>query len=265
MISRARPAPGDFVVQNRNPWPSIADTPITDFLQIAPHRPCATPCLIASMPAFDVFLDALLDALLAAPPLLAATVNGRWHAGIGDPTIYGWITVGLYALGAAVAIVAAKRCTPRRNLLRHPSRERAFWIATAIAMAVLAVNKQLDLQSWFTHTARDLSKEQGWYERRRDFQTLFIAGLAGVTLVLGVAAVWFLRGTSRSAKFALGGLAFLGVFIVLRASSFHHVHEVMFRSVPSVNTNVALEWTGIALVTIGAAGACRTHHARQQA
>ncbi|MFW5682694.1 MAG: isopropylmalate isomerase [Phycisphaeraceae bacterium] len=189
--------------------------------------------------------------------LLAATVNGRWQPGIGDPTIYGWITVGLYAVGAVLAAVAAKRCTRRRRLLRHPGRERAFWVVTAIAMAVLAVNKQLDLQSWFTHTARDLSREQGWYEHRRDLQMLFIAGLAGATLVLGVAAVWFLRRTSRAAKLALAGLAFLGVFILLRASLFHHVHEVMFRRVPSVNMNVALEWTGIALTAAGAAAALR--------
>lgn len=189
--------------------------------------------------------------------LLAATVNGRWRAGMGDPTIYGWITVGLYAAGAVVALAAATRCTRRRSLLRHPGRERAFWVATAIAMALLAVNKQLDLQSWFTHTARDLSKEQGWYERRRDFQMLFVAGLAAGALVLGGAAVWWLRSTRLSAKLGLLGLAFLGVFIVLRASFFHHVHELMFRSAPGVNMNVALEWTGIALVTAGAAAALR--------
>lgn len=191
--------------------------------------------------------------------LLAATINGRWHAGIGDPSLFGWFTVGLYALAAVLAAAAAKRCLRRGPALQRPGRERAFWALTAIVLAVLAVNKQLDLQSWFTHAARDLAKEQGWYERRRDFQMLFVAGLAGATLALGTAAVWLLRGTSGAAKLALAGLAFLGVFIVLRASSFHHVHEVMFRSVPGVNMNVALEWTGIALTAAGAALARKTH------
>lgn len=194
-----------------------------------------------------------LSSFDAIAALLAATVDGHWRAGIGDPTLYGWITVGLYALGAGLSLAAVVRCGSQRKALRRPQRERWFWIAATLAMGLLAVNKQLDLQSWFTHTARDLSKEQDWYERRRDFQTLFIACLAGGTLAVGGAAVWWLRKTSRAAQLALLGLGFLGVFIVLRASSFHHVHDLLFRTVPGINANVVLEWTGIALTAAGAA------------
>jgi len=88
-----------------------------------------------------------------------------WRPGIGDPTVMGWVTVGAYAVAAAVAGVAAHRA--RGAAAPHPGPDRT-WLLVAGLMALLCVNKQLDLQSLFTDLGRVLAREQGWYARRRE-------------------------------------------------------------------------------------------------
>jgi hypothetical protein len=60
-------------------------------------------------------------------------------------------------------------------------------------MAFLAANKQLDLQSLMTAADRGMTKAEGWYERRRPIQAIFIiamalAGVAGVASASSPAA-----------------------------------------------------------------------------
>ena len=70
--------------------------------------------------------------------------DGRWHPGIGDPTLLGWATVVGY-FGAALLAYRALRL----HQAAPPSRDRrlllGFWAAVLCAMALLGVNKQLDL------------------------------------------------------------------------------------------------------------------------
>jgi hypothetical protein len=186
---------------------------------------------------------------------LAATVDGAWRPGIGDPTVFGWLTVALYVAAAVLAGFAMRRSGRARS-----ATDARFWLCVAVAMLLLAVNKQLDLQSWFTHAGRDLARQMGWYAYKRDLQFWFVVSVA-VAACLGLGGLlWLVRRGGPGTWLAILGLIFLGCFIVLRASSFHHVHALLFRSVPGVNMNVVLEWTGI-LIT--GAGAVRGLHARR--
>ena len=74
-------------------------------------------------------------------------VLARWQPVIGDPTWQGWATVLVYLATMGLALAAVGRIGPGDG--RH-TRERIFWLVTALGMAALAVNKQLDLQSALT-------------------------------------------------------------------------------------------------------------------
>lgn len=176
--------------------------------------------------------------------------DGRWHPGIGDPHATGWITVAAYA-GAMLLCYLCQRKTPA-----GPARQ--FWWCMALTMAALGLNKQLDLQTWFTQVGRDLALQYGWYAHRRMVQAFFV----GVLLIAGLLArAWLLqrlKDLDLYARRAASGLVVLGVFVLVRATSFHHVDALLGFTIESIRLNVMLELGGIAIIVFAAWGRLRT-------
>ncbi|MDO8989013.1 MAG: hypothetical protein Q7U91_05205 [Sideroxyarcus sp.] len=177
---------------------------------------------------------------------------GQWSPGIGDPTIVGWLTVALYAVAAMMCWRAALEC--KRPRLKKTTRplESALWWFLSIVLWFLCINKQLDLQTAITETARMLSHRDGWYGERQVYQQMFIK-----VLVLGGAScacllLFITWKMSRAIKLAMFGLCLLGVFIVIRASSFHHFDVFIGSSVLGIRWNWILEISGIGIVSLAA-------------
>jgi hypothetical protein len=177
---------------------------------------------------------------------------GNWAPSIGDPTIIGWLTVGLYAIAAILCHRAAhgsKAIAPRKFVWQ---RESVLWQVLAYSLWFLCINKQLDLQTAMTELGRILARQQGWYANRHLFQEALVAGLLlagffGVSLLLII--TWHM---SRSLKFAMIGFCFIGVFILIRASTFNHVGRFLGRSVLAIDWSWILEIGGITLVIVAA-------------
>lgn len=186
---------------------------------------------------------------LSSGALLVQTADGRWAPGIGDPTPLGWLTVAAY-------LAAAWLCA-RASLAGEPpgAREaRAVWAWRALAcmLVVLGINKQLDLQSLLTVTARDLALRDGWYERRRPIQVWFIRAVVVASLVVvGTVGVW-LRRHLREFALAGTGAAFIATFVLVRASSFHKVDAFLHGAAAGFRMNWILELGGIACIAWGA-------------
>ena len=175
----------------------------------------------------------------------------QWQPGIGDPSFMGWLTVVAY-LGTAAACLA---CATRLREALAPEiarRNVAFWRVMAVTMLILGINKQLDLQSWFTFVAKDLARAQGWYEHRRMVQVVFIAFVGLVGMVLAASSAWVMRRDWARTKLAIVGLAFLLVFVVTRAVSFHHIDHLLGSEVGFLEVNWLLELSGIGLVAASA-------------
>lgn len=164
----------------------------------------------------------------------------HWRPTIGDPTFMGWFTVFAYAVGA---ILAAR--------VWFVTRER-IWLAVALGMAALCVNKQLDLQSLFTDIGRVAAYHEGWYEQRREFQKWFVvAAIVGAALFSGL-FIWRFNGFWLRHKLLTAGVLFLLTFIIVRAISFHHVDLLLKVKLAGVKMNWALELGGIFLVSLAA-------------
>jgi preprotein translocase subunit Sss1 len=174
----------------------------------------------------------------------------RWRPEIGDPSLMGWLTVAAYAVVAVVAGVAAFRAG--RNLEAGRSSRR-IWTLVAVLMALLCINKQLDLQSLVTDIGRVLSRRQGWYESRRDFQKWLVIAVLGLSAIgtLGF-AVLFRVFLSKHLLLA-AGVAMLMTFIVTRAVSFHHVDQLLKVEMAGLRINWILELGGIAVIGWAAA------------
>lgn len=177
---------------------------------------------------------------------------GRWSPGIGDPSIVGWLTVALYATAAFLcwrAAQASGKLAPQK-----PGRalETTLWWLLSIVLCFLCINKQLDLQTAMTEFGRMLSRREGWYEERRMYQQLFIAALGIGGAFCAFLLLFITRKMSGSIKLAMAGLCMIGVFVVIRASSFHHVDQFLGSSVLGIKWNWILEISGIGIIVLAA-------------
>lgn len=175
--------------------------------------------------------------------------DGRWHPGIGDPDATGWMTVAAYASTMLLCYLCQRQAQP------GPARQ--FWWAMALTMCALGLNKQLDLQTWLTQLGRDLALQYGWYAHRRLVQAVFIGALLCAGLFARSRLLHRLKGLDVYARRAASGLVVLGIFVLVRATSFHHVDALLGFSIESIRLNVVLELGGIAIIAIAAWGRLR--------
>jgi hypothetical protein len=176
---------------------------------------------------------------------MATSAEGRWSPGIGDPTVMGWVTVVAYFTALVLCVLCAAR--------ESEGRQRRFWQIMAVLMLLLGINKQLDLQTWFTQTGRDLAMSQGWYGQRRIVQVAFISALALGGLVSQIWLYRALRDLGSEVRWAALGLVFLTVFVIIRATSFHHVDVLLHITLGEMRINWILELGGIGCIAAAAA------------
>lgn len=171
----------------------------------------------------------------------------KWSPGLGDPSIMGWVTTGVYLL-AAIAAGAMAVGGQFPALTRR--RERMFWVLAAMLLAFLTVNKQLDLQTFITELGRCMSRAQGWYDHRQAVQRAFIIAIAASGVVGLLIAGALLRGTLARTGPAVLGLGFVSLFVLIRAASFHGMDALIGSRVGGVQINWALELPGPLLVLV---------------
>src|SRR3569833_3825399 len=97
------------------------------------------------------------------PIFLGFTDADHWRPGIGDPTVVGWVTVIAYAVAAVLCLQSALRILH----VKDAGPRVVFWSVLAVIMLLLGINKQLDLQTWFTLEGKKLALSEGWYNHRR--------------------------------------------------------------------------------------------------
>jgi hypothetical protein len=166
-----------------------------------------------------------------------------WTPGIGDPTVYGWLTVVAYAL-AAYSCWRAANAGGRKG--------RRFWLVLAAIMAFLGINKQLDLQTLLTDFARIQAKRHGWYSERRTYQVAFIFALGAATALAASALLVRMRRGGAPVWAASIGLALLLFFVFVRATSFDKMDWLIGQHLGSIRVNHLMELGGIAIVTASA-------------
>jgi hypothetical protein len=165
----------------------------------------------------------------------------------------GFLTVFAY-FGAAIACFRARR----RALDAAAAR---LWLGLALFLVALGINKQLDLQTALTEVGRYLAISEGWYERRREVQAEFIEGVAAGAVALALAFAFVARRRLRRFGLALVGAIFLLAFVLVRASSFHHVDVLIHTRLLGLQVNWILELSGIALIGLAAHRDRPTHRA----
>jgi hypothetical protein len=178
---------------------------------------------------------------------LARTGSGGWEPGIGDNTFFGWVAVLCYFAAAGLCFYAWRK-EQEAERGGGAGLRPVFWLALAVVMALLGINKQLDLQSWVTAVGRDAAREGGWYESRRGVQLVFVLFVLAAGVVSLVLAYRHIQGAWLRYRLAFLGAAALICFIVLRAASFHHVDVLLKLDLGIMHFNHVLELSGIGTI-----------------
>lgn len=180
-------------------------------------------------------------------PLTGGGWIGSWSPGIGDPTIMGWLTVALYAIG----VWQCYRVANSHSGFLRP-HEGALWWMLVYGLLALGINKQLDLQSAFTELGRMFAMRQGWYEKRQAVQTLFIYGVAAFAVFASFVLILLARKAPLATIISLIGSICLLAFVFIRAASFHHFDLYINSVVFGLRMNWILEMGGISIIIVGA-------------
>lgn len=171
-----------------------------------------------------------------------------WLASINHADLADWVTVCAYLMAALFSFRAARHASAI-----HETRDRLFWRLTAVLLVFFAANELLDLQTLLTKAGRANAVAFGWYEERQNIQYAFVAGLGAAGALAGATLVWLTWTADAAIRAALAGLMFIGVFVLLRAASIHHINDLLSSGSPMFPWGSVQEVFGILIV--GLAGA----------
>lgn len=175
--------------------------------------------------------------------VLSPYLSSIAHADLAD-----WTTVAGYLLAA---LVSARAAGHARALGK--ANDRSFWRNIAVLLVLFAINELLDLQTLLTLLGRAHAKANGWYERRRMVQHAFVLALGVSAISAGLVMLGLTRRRHPTIRLALAGIGFIGVFVLLRAASIHHLDELLGRGAPEFNWGSWQEVIGILIVAVAAA------------
>src|SRR5262249_50612512 len=157
-------------------------------------------------------------------------------------TVVGWITVVAYFTAAYMCWRAARRVAGNTFCW---TGTQLYWLLMTVGLILLGFNKQLDLQTWFTLFFKHVALREGWYEKRRPVQAAFIAAVGGGGAMSLVGLRALAGKATRAVLVGLAGSVFLGCFILIRASSFHHVDQMLGMNFEGFKLNWILELGGV--------------------
>ena len=174
-------------------------------------------------------------------------MNYDWKFAVGNADLAEWLTFALYVLAGGLSARATQ--IARLNV---ESWEQKFWCFAVFVLIVLGSNELLDLHPLLTSIGRDYAQSSGWYAKRRNYQFLFVLGLAAVALVCGSFMLWSTRHKKGTVRLAAVGLVFMLVFIVTRSASVHHLDKILDYGVGFLNWGSLQEMIGVSIFCVAA-------------
>ncbi len=135
---------------------------------------------------------------------------------VGDPTVLGWVITLMYLLLALKSYFNAKVADRRHEAYR-------FWWSVCYVFLLLGINKQLDLQTSFLKSLKELAIATGLQSQKSVLKVMLVVFVA--CLLIGCA--WLTKRTLAESikrhKIVWLGLLLLFVFIFARTVIFNHL------------------------------------------
>ena len=154
-------------------------------------------------------------------------------------------------------VVAAWAAAADRS---RPERERRVLFAAGIVAILAALAELAGAGGHLAQIGRTVAHDEGWYQGRRRVQAVVILGLAVVSLVASVTAIWL----TRSQPWSVRGLVVLVVvlvgFVAIRTVSLHQVDGYLYTRVSgNLTLGTTLEVIIVGLMVLWLLGAPGGH------
>ena len=163
---------------------------------------------------------------------------------IGDPTFAGWLIFFVY-------LAVVYRCYLQYVKVKFGFLDHNFWLVIGLFLLLLCINKQLDLQTVFEASMKELAQSHGWYAQRKMMQVTFVA-LLSISLLTGLVVLRsVLAKACRQHKAVCLGVLLLCVFIVLRAAAFNHLSFLNTHTYWGFNAHSLLELSALCVMFYG--------------
>jgi hypothetical protein len=101
-----------------------------------------------------------------------------------------------------------------------------------------------------TELGRIVAFAGGWYEQRQTVQVHFIIGVAAACAAATLLLLFWTRRSPIQTWLALVGSTFVLGYVLIRATSFHHIDRFIGGRVWGFKWNWILEMAGIAIVLL---------------
>ena len=176
--------------------------------------------------------------------VFSATADGRWHFGVSDPTLFGWLTVLVYFVGVA-------RCIKKSKESKFFGGNYQFWLYLAALLFLLGINKQLDLHGWFTEIIRHRAQTYGWYDYRQSV-LIGCVSLLGLGILLAMIRFHlYLANSWRNYKITWVGIIVLLIIVLIQTSSTVYAGMLIKQHEFGFNVSAILEISALLLIIIG--------------
>ncbi len=177
-----------------------------------------------------------------------ASIN--WQPHIGDPGIIGWVITILYIFFSGMCVLSGLK---ERSNLQRLSFPELFWYFLALTLLFLGLNKQIDLQSLFIEMGRQVARQYGFYEQRREIQRFFVILFFFFSVAPMLFMLKILLHDIRKYYLVFMGMLIIVLFVLIRASSMSHIYIVpdVYRAVGAVKMKYAMEFCGLCVIGAG--------------
>lgn len=200
----------------------------------------------------------------ALPGLLLANPMVPESAGLG---VTGWAAVAGYAFVTWLcmrAFMVEKAGPPRpyrqalaalwRITKKHwpklptPARRAGLWVAIAVVIAILGINRLFDIEDFLLDTWRAEAVVEGSYDSRGAMQVGFVFAAGAMAATAGTGLLLIARGQLRDFRLVLAATIAVLTLAVVRAASLHDVDALMRTGVGGLNLGVFVELLGLGVI-----------------
>ena len=167
----------------------------------------------------------------------------------GHLTALGWAMLALYLVTALLTFRAAFVA----NFASSPKMSRV-WICLGVILAVLGLNKQVDLQTLLIELGRHMALREHLFAYRLELYFIFfVVFILGIIALLATVILRFsteLRTFARRFPLALCGCGLISIYIVIRATSIDNVDFMLGFDLTQIPFLWLLEAGGLMLIII---------------
>ena len=153
-----------------------------------------------------------------------------------------WIPTIGYTILASVAWFGTNHALHKKV---DPKEHAFFWKLMGFLLTLLCFASLMDLQDFLHLTGKEMAISEGWYQKRRMVQIIFLFWLVSSSLGVAGYLTWIQRKMSWGYHLALITIFYLLGLQAIRAVSFHYVDKVLELQWQGMLVNNLMEYAGL--------------------